>query len=646
MTEQYLPTEYQNIIHLSRYARWLDDEERRETWDETVTRYFDFFEKYLLDNYNYEFKERKQLEKAVLKLEAMPSMRALMTAGLALERDHVAGYNCAYVAISRQRSFDEIMYILMCGTGVGFSVERQFVNNLPEVSEKLYQTDTTIMVADSKIGWAKAYKELISLLYSGQIPKWDLSKLRPAGARLKTFGGRSSGPAPLENLFKFTVNTFMKATGRKLNSIECHDLVCKIAEIVVVGGVRRSALISLSNLTDERLRTAKSGQWWEINPQRSLANNSVAYTEKPDMGIFMHEWNSLYKSKSGERGIFNREAVKKHLTELVDRRDSSYEFGVNPCGEIILRDRQFCNLSEIVVRPDDTEKTLKAKVKVATILGTLQSLLTDFRYISNEWSKNCQEERLLGVSLTGIMDHEMLNGIGDVDKIDEYVAMLKKVAIDTNKEWAKKLGINPATAITCIKPSGTVSQLVNASSGIHPRHAEYYVRTIRGDKKDPVSKFMFDKGFPCEDEIHQPDHMWVFSFPQKAPSNGRLRKDLSATDQLKLWKKYSKSWCEHNPSVTINVKEDEWMGVGSWVYENFNDLNGVSFLPYAEHSYLQAPYQECTKEQYEELLAKMPQDVDWNDLSQYEQEDNTTGSQTLACSGGSCEITDIGEISG
>jgi len=640
MTEKYLPTEYQNIIHLSRYARWLENENRRERWDETVNRYFDFFENYLKNEFKYEFKERKQLQKAVLNLDVMPSMRALMTAGQALERDNVAGYNCAYVAISRQRAFDEIMYILMCGTGVGFSVERQFVNNLPEVAEELYQTDTTIMVADSKIGWAKAYKELISLLYSGQIPKWDLSKLRPAGARLKTFGGRSSGPAPLENLFKFTVNTFMGATGRKLNSIECHDLVCKIAEIVVVGGVRRSALISLSNLTDERLRTAKSGQWWEINPQRALSNNSVAYTEQPDMGIFMHEWNSLYKSKSGERGIFNREAVKKHLAELVERRDNSFDFGVNPCGEIILRDRQFCNLSEVVVRPDDDEKSLKAKVKLATILGTIQSTLTNFRYISNEWSKNCEEERLLGVSLTGIMDHNILNNISS--QIGNLINNLKKVAIDTNKEWAKKLGINASTAITCIKPSGTVSQLVNASSGIHPRHSEYYIRTIRGDKKDPVSKFMFDKGFPCEDEIHQPDHMWVFSFPQKSPDNGVTRKDLNATDQLEMWKEYSKNWCEHNPSVTINVREDEWMQVGAWVYKNFNDLNGVSFLPYTEHSYLQAPYMECTKEKYEELLSKMPENIDWSELSNYEQEDNTTGTHELACtSDGSCELTDL-----
>lgn len=635
-----LPTQYQNFIHLSRYSRWMEDEGRRETWGETVSRYFNFFSNHLQDKTKWSMDNdtRNEIEQAVLDLQVMPSMRALMTAGEALLRDNVAGYNCAYVACNRVRSFDEILYVLMCGTGVGFSVEREHVNRLPDIAEEFEESDTTIVVQDSKLGWAKAYKELFSLLIGGRVPKWDMSKIRPSGSRLKTFGGRASGPEPLEDLFKFTVDTFGKAKGRKLTTIECHDIICKIAEVVVVGGVRRSALISLSSLTDERMREAKTGQWWYENPQRALANNSVAYKERPEIGTFMDEWVSLYKSKSGERGMFNRGAAKK-VIEQHERRDPNHDFGTNPCSEIILRDREFCNLTEVVVRADDTIKTLKKKVRLATILGTWQSTLTDFRYLSTEWSKNCEEERLLGVSLTGIMDNSLTSGKdGDLPKL---LQQLKKVAVETNIEWAKKLGIDPSVAITCVKPSGTVSQLVDAASGIHARHNPFYVRTVRADVKDPLCKFMKDKGFPCEPDVMKPEHTVVFSFPVKSPDEAICRTDLTAIDQLELWKVYQNHWCEHKPSVTITVKEDEWLAVGSWVWDNFDMMSGVSFLPHSDHSYRQAPYQDCSKKEYIELLKKLPVDVDWSELGNYEKEDNTAGTQTMACSGNSCEIVDL-----
>ena len=639
MTDQ-LPTLYQSFIHLSRYSRWMEDKGRRETWAETVSRYFDFFEGHLKDNTKWKLDKnsRSEIEQAVLDLQVMPSMRALMTAGEALKRDNVAGYNCSYVACNRVRSFDEILYILMCGTGVGFSVEREHVNRLPTIAEEFEESDTTIVVQDSKMGWAKAYKELFSLLIGGQVPRWDTSKVRAAGARLKTFGGRASGPEPLEDLFKFTVETFRKAKGRKLTSIECHDIVCKIAEIVVVGGVRRSALISLSSLTDERMREAKTGQWWHEHPQRALANNSVAYKERPEIGTFMDEWVSLYKSKSGERGMFNRAAAKK-VIETHERRDPNYDFGTNPCSEIILRDREFCNLTEVVVRGDDTLETLKSKVRAATILGTWQSTLTDFRYLSSDWAKNCEEERLLGVSLTGIMDNALTSGSkGDLPQL---LQELRKVAVETNKEWSKKLGIEQSTSITCVKPSGTVSQLVDAASGIHARHNPYYIRTVRADIKDPLCQFMKDKGFPCEPDVMKPDHTMVFSFPVKSPDNAVCRTDMSAIEQLELWKLYQENWCEHKPSVTITVKEHEWMAVGSWVWDNFDMMSGVSFLPHSDHTYRQAPYQDCTEEEYMELKAQLPDDVDWSELGTYEAEDNTAGTQTMACSGDSCEIVDL-----
>ncbi len=636
-----LPTTYQQFIHQSRYARWQEDKHRRETWPETVKRYFDFFEQHLG---NKAKKDRKELEEAVLNLKIMPSMRALMTAGEALHRDNVAGYNCAYLAVNEKKAFDECLFILMCGTGVGFSVERREVEKLPMVAEALYDTDTTIVVADSKIGWAKAYKELISMLYAGQIPKWDMTKIRKAGERLKTFGGRASGPTPLDNLFRFTIETFKGAKGRKLSSIECHDLMCKVAEIVVVGGVRRSALISLSNLTDERMRKAKSGQWWLDNTQRALSNNSVAYTEKPDVNIFLKEWMSLIESKSGERGIFNRIAAKKQVEKLGDRRDSNYNFGTNPCSEIILRDAEFCNLTEIVIRPEDTPASLKEKVRLATILGTWQATLTNFRYLSKTWQKNCEEEALLGVSLTGIMDNEYTNGVhyGTNEKgLPSLLNSLKAIAVDTNKTAAKHLGINPSASITCVKPSGTVSQLVDAASGIHTRHSPYYIRTVRGDKKDPLCQFMVEKGIPCESDITKPEHTWVFSFPIKTSKMATCRNDKTAIEQLEFWKLYQEHWCEHKPSVTITVKEEEWIEVGAWVYKNFDMISGISFLPYADHSYQQAPYQECDEKQYNEMRKKMPDNIDWNELSKYEQEDHTRGSQEYACTGDKCEIVDL-----
>ena len=637
MRSNYLPTEYQEFIHLSRYSRWIPEKGRRETWEETVSRYFDFFTEHLQEQNDFELDEvsRKRLEEAVLSQKVMPSMRCLMTAGEALKRENVAGYNCSYVAVDSPRAFDEILYILMNGTGVGFSVERQDVIKLPNVADELHPTDTTIVVPDSKLGWAKSLKELIHLLYSGQIPSWDLSKVRPAGAPLKTFGGRASGPEPLDQLFRFAINIFKNATGRKLTSLECHDLVCKIAEIVVVGGVRRSALISLSNLSDDRMRVAKSGQWWEDNGQRALANNSACYTEKPEIGIFMDEWKSLYDSKSGERGIFNRQSAKEQAGRN-GRRDNDWDFGTNPCSEIILRSKQFCNLSEVVIRATDDMKTLKEKVKFATILGTFQSTLVNFKYLTRDWKKNTEEERLLGVSLTGIMDNTLTNG--KESGLDKRLDELRKVAIATNAEWADKIGIQQSVSITCVKPSGTVSQLVDSASGIHARHNPYYIRTVRADKKDPLAMYMRDAGFPCEDDVMKPDHTYVFSFPMKAPEGAVMRQDMTAIEQLELWLVYQKHWCEHKPSVTISVKEDEWFEVGAWVYKHFDWMSGVSFLPYSEHVYKQAPYQDCDSVVYQRELDKMPKNIDWTQLSAYETTDMTEGAQELACVAGGCEI--------
>ena len=630
-----IPTDYQAFIHTSRYARWLDDEQRRETWSETVGRYRD---NVMSECLRSDTKIMDEIEQAILSLEVMPSMRALMTAGPALTRDNTAGYNCSYLPVDDVKSFDEAMFILLNGTGVGFSVERQYISKLPEVPDELFDSGTTIIVKDSKEGWAKALRQVLALLYSGEIPSWNVSKVRPAGAKLKTFGGRASGPAPLVDLFHFAINLFNKAKGRKLTSIECHDLMCKIGEVVVVGGVRRSAMISLSNLSDDRMRHAKSGQWWENDPQRALANNSVAYTEKPDSVSFMREWLSLVESGSGERGIFNREASKKQADKN-GRRDNSYDFGTNPCSEIILRPYQFCNLTEVVVRATDTIEDLERKVRLATILGTIQSTFTNFPYLRKVWQRNTSEERLLGVSLTGVMDNPLMNL--NNKGLEATLEHLKSIAVKTNETWAKKIGIPVSTAITCNKPSGTVSQLCDSASGIHSRHSEYYIRRVRGDNKDPLTQFMIDQGIPAEAEAFKPDQTTVFSFPQKAPKGSTVTKDVSAIDQLKMWLAYQRSWCEHKPSVTINVRSEEWMEVGAFVYENFDEMSGVSFLPYSDHTYQQAPYEEVTEREYKEMLSFMPKSIDWTKLKDYEQDDNTSGSQTLACSSGSCEIVDI-----
>ena len=630
----YLPTDYQSFIHTSRYARWLEEEQRRETWAETVDRYI----RNVVVPKTRDEVAVDEIEHAILNLEIMPSMRAMMTAGPALARDNTAGYNCSYLPVDDPKSFDEAMFILLCGTGVGFSVERQYVNKLPEVPETLFKSDTTVIVKDSKEGWAKALRQVIALLYSGEIPRWDTSKVRPAGAKLKTFGGRASGPAPLIDLFNFVVSKFVGAKGRRLSSIECHDIMCKIGEVVVVGGVRRSAMISLSNLSDDRMRHAKSGAWWENEPQRALANNSVAYTEKPDALSFMREWMALVESGSGERGVFNRQASVKQAAKN-GRRDEDYEFGTNPCSEIILRPYQFCNLTEVVVRATDTIETLSRKVELATILGTIQSTYTHFPYLRKVWQRNTEEERLLGVSLTGIMDNPLLTTKNAA--LEKTLVHLRNVAISTNTKWANRLGIPVSAAITCVKPSGTVSQLVDSASGIHARHSHYYIRTVRGDVKDPLTQFMKDQGIPNEPCVMKPDSTVVFSFPVKAPEGAVVTEDLSAIDQLKMWLAYQRHWCEHKPSVTINVKKDEWFNVGAFVYEHFDEMSGVSFLPYNEHTYQQAPYQEVGKSEYEQLLAVMPTKIDWAKLSEYESEDMTKSSQTFACSGDSCEIVDL-----
>ena len=637
--ETTLPTNYQAFIHMSRYSRWLEDEQRRETWEETIDRYLSFMEEHLKKNYNYDLVgvELADIRRGMLNLEVLGSMRALMTAGPALARENVSGYNCSYLPVDSPRSFDECLYILMNGTGVGFSVERQYINNLPTIPNKEFEnSDDVVSVADSKEGWARGLRDLISLLYTNRVPKIDVSKIRPAGARLKVFGGRASGPAPLEELFDFTIQTFKKAKGRKLNSLECHDIMCKVGQVVVVGGVRRSALISLSNLTDERMRMAKSGDWWVDNQQRALSNNSVCYTERPDMGIFMKEWLSLYESKSGERGIFNRVSAQQKAASN-GRRDGNIDFGTNPCCEIILRPYQFCNLSEVICRADDTMVTLKNKIKLATILGTFQSTLTDFGYLRKRWKDTTEAERLLGVSLTGIMDCPTV-----YNATPEALQQLRDVAVKTNKKLAEKLGINQSTAVTCVKPSGTVSQLVDAASGIHARHNPYYVRTVRGDNKDPLTVFMKEKGVPYESDFTAPDSVTVFSFPMKSPKDAVCRYDMSALEQLELWLKIANNYCEHKPSVTISVKEHEWLEVGTWCWNNFDALSGISFLPFSDHSYKQAPYQDIDQNEYAKFLELMPPDIDWTELQMFERGDTTSGSQELACTGGVCEIVDIG----
>jgi ribonucleoside-diphosphate reductase alpha chain len=634
---------YENFIALSRYARWIPEESRRETWGETVDRYFDYMLNHLKQNHNYIPTEKlvAELKDGVFQRNVMPSMRSVMTSGAALDRDNVAGYNCAFLPVDSPRSFDETMYILMCGTGVGFSVEYKYINKLPAVPETLEKSTTVITVEDSKQGWAKAYRELLALLWSGQIPAIDVSKVRPAGARLKTMGGRSSGPQPLVNLFDFTIAKFKNAAGRNLKPIECHDIMCKIGEVVVVGGVRRSAMISLSNINDIEMAQAKSGNWWEQSPQRALSNNSVAYSRKPDMEQFIAEWKSLYDSKSGERGIYNVAAAQAQAAKF-GRRDPDIHYGTNPCSEIILRPYQFCNLSEVVLRESDTKKDIERKVELATILGTWQSTLTDFKYLRKIWKDNTEEERLLGVSLTGQFGHKFMSGKEDLVSLEAFLMTLRESARETNKKEADKIGIPESAAITCVKPSGTVSQLVGVSSGMHAWHSPYYVRTVRGSKGDPISVFLKEVGIPVEDDVMKPNETYVFSFPVKAPEGAIVRNDLTAIEHLNIWLVYQRAWCEHKPSITVSVKEDEWMEVGAWVYKHFDEVSGISFLPHSDHSYKQAPYQEVEKAEYESLVAKMPKNIRWEDLSFYETEDGTSTNATLACSSdGNCELVDI-----
>jgi ribonucleoside-diphosphate reductase alpha chain len=628
-----LPTDYQNFIAVSRYARWIEEENRRETWEETVGRYVDYISTKVKGQLPI-----SELKDAIVNLEVMPSMRALMTAGPALERDNTAGYNCSYMPVDDPKSFDEAMYILLCGTGVGFSVERKYIEKLPDIPQNMEKCDTIILVQDSKEGWAKALRRLIGHLYMGEIPEWNMSQIRPAGARLKIFGGRASGPAPLVDLFNFTVSLFKHNAGRKLSSYDCHNLMCKVGEVVVSGGVRRSAMISLSNLSDGRMRHAKSGKWWESAPQMALANNSVCYTDKPDGETFLREWLSLVESKSGERGIFNRTSAKVQASKY-GRRNPDYDFGTNPCSEIILRPYQFCNLTEVVIRESDKFEDLARKVKFATILGTAQATLTKFPYLRKIWKDNTEEERLLGVSLTGIMDNELTSG--QKHGLENTLKKLREIAVDTNKEWAGIFGIPQSTAITCVKPSGTVSQLVDSSSGIHPRHSAYYIRTVRGDNKDPLVEFLKDSGVPNEPDFMKPDGQTVFSFPMKSPDTSLLRDDMTAIEQLETWLTYQRYWCEHKPSVTVSVRDDEWMEVGAFVFEHFDEMSGVSFLPHSDHTYQQAPYQDCTYEVYQDFSSKFVH-INWDKFQDYEKEDTTSGSQTFACSGDSCEMVDIG----
>lgn len=617
---------------MSRYSRWNDEHQRRETWEETVQRYISFWQG------RFPIFPADDVREAIYNLKVMPSMRALMTAGPALDRDEIAGFNCSYLPIDHPRSFDEVMYILLCGTGVGFSVEQQYIKQLPEIAEEFHETNSILVVPDSKIGWSSTFRELISFLYSGRLAKWDLTRLRPAGAPLKTFGGRSSGPEPLRALFEFTTELFKRARGRRLTTLEAHDLVCKIADIVVVGGVRRSALISLSDLSDERLRSAKSGAWYLDNVQRSLANNSAVYLEKPDVGTFLREWKALYDSKSGERGIFSRVSTQRKASENGRREYDGIEFGTNPCGEIILRPYGLCNLSEVVVRPDDSYETLKQKVEIATIIGTFQSTLTNFRYVRPVWRRNAEEERLLGVSFTGIMDHEVLSKPCNLDVLLEtWLTELREHAIEVNKKWAEKLGISPSVAITTVKPSGTVSQLVDSASGIHPRQFRYYLRTVRNDKKDPISTFLKEQGIYCEDDVTNPESNTVFYFPQKAPEESVTTDEIGAIEQLEHYLLFRTYWCEHNPSITVYVRETEWLDVGAFVFKYFDSLGGVSFLPLDDHVYKQAPYQKITAKEYEEWKAKTPE-INWDRLREYETENSTTIRHDLACSAGFCEL--------
>jgi len=619
---------YRTFIHKSRYARFLDDFGRRETWGETVDRVVSFWKERISNNIisDADFQE---ISDAIYNHEVMPSMRAMWSAGDALAQNPFRGYNCSFTAIDHIRCFDEILYILMAGTGVGFSAEAQYVTKLPIINDNFAKSERTISIEDSAEGWAKGLRKLIAELYLGNEHNWDYSKIRPEGARLKTMGGRASGPEPLKELFSFVTMKFKLAAGRKLTSLEVHDIVCKIAEVVVVGGVRRSALISLSDLGDPEVRDCKSGRWWETAAHRALANNSAVYDSKPSMAVFMDEWIALMKSGSGERGIYNRGGARAMAP---DRRTGDLIVGCNPCAEIQLRSGQLCNLTEVVARQGDTKEDLLRKVKMATILGTLQASLTDFKYVRKVWQKNCEEEALLGVSLTGIQDCELLQ-----NPTADLLSTLKCEAQRTNEFYSDIIGINSSTAITTVKPSGTVSQLVDSASGIHGRFADYYIRAVRQANNDPLTTFLKDQGVPNEEDVMNPAKTTVFYFPIKSPKGAVLANEQGAIQQLENWKTYQKYWSEHSVSVTVYVKDEEWLEVGSWVYKNFSYITGVSFLPYSEHTYQQAPYTPCTEQEYIKAVHAMPH-VCFEDLVNYESTDNTEGSQTLACGAGGCEI--------
>lgn len=636
----YIDDVYQQFIHLSRYARWRDDLGRRESWSETVERYVDYMAEKVSRDTDFEVTDvlKEDLRESILNRDVLPSMRALMTAGPALERENIAGYNCSYLAVDHPRSFDEALYILMNGTGVGYSVEQQDVTQLPSIPMRNDEDIVMFTVPDSKRGWAEALKHVLDCLYEGRMPAWDLSQIREAGARLKTFGGRASGPEPLNDLLRFVMRVFYFAQGRKLTPLEAHEIMCKIGEVVVVGGVRRSALICLTDLDDLEMRDAKNGKFWETKPHLSLANISAVYDKKPSRYDFDKEFDALVASGSGERGIFSRYGAKAAAKEI--NRKAGPLKGTNPCGEIVLRNNQFCNLSTVVVRPEDTLEELKEKVVRAAYLGTFQATLTNFDYLRPIWKENTEEERLLGVSLSGLFGHPVLSGRKGMEMLEEWLFEMRMAAKFANIYLSGLLGINPAAAVTCIKPEGTTSQLVGVSSGSHPWFAEQYIRNVRGDVKDPLSQFLSAVGIPSETDIIS-DQNLVFSFPIAAPEGALTREDLTAVEHLELWAAYREHWTDHNPSVTINVRDNEWDEVREWVWENFDKITGVSFLPYDDHVYEQAPYVPVSDKEFEDLQAKMPEHIDWSELSFFEATDETNGSQELSCMSGACDIVKI-----
>lgn len=631
--KKYFKNSLAEFVYYRTYSRWMDKENRRETWIETVDRYINFMRENI--GSRLDEKEYEELRLAILNQEIMPSMRLMWSAGDAARKTNVCAYNCSFIAPSKLEDFAEIMYLLMCGTGAGFSVESQTVQQLPLIKKQTGEILPIYEIKDSKEDWGDSLTAGMKAWYEGKDIKFDYSKLRLAGERLKTMGGRSSGPEPLRALLDFTRSKILNRQGKRLTNLDVHDIICKIGEVVVMGGVRRSALISLSDLDDEEMRHSKEGQFYLNEPQRQMANNSAVYNQRPTAAEFMEEWLALAKSGTGERGIFNRGGLESQLPERrwkVFAKDSATA-GTNPCGEIILKSKQFCNLTEVVARHEDTAETLLKKTRLATILGTYQSTLTNFPYISKEWKKNCEEERLLGVSLTGQWD-------SPASRSPEIVKKLKMLAIEVNKEYAKKFGINPSTCITCVKPSGTVSQLVDSASGMHTRHAKYYIRRIRISATDPLFQMLKDQKFPYYPEVGQAEgsaSTYVLEFPVKAPDGAVTRNSLSALDQLEHWKLIKENFTEHNPSVTISVGNDEWISTANWLYQNWNILGGLSFLPRVDHSYALAPYEEISEEKYYELLAKMPE-IDFSEIVVYEKEDSTQGAKELACVAGVCEV--------